>query len=75
MGGGGGGGGEGFLKKKSPEACHMGWIVFVQILFEKKSTVKPVSVLSGHSKIDKTKILLTNGSSMKVKSNAESEFS
>ena len=29
-------------------------------------TVKPV--LSGHSKIDKTKILLTNGSFMKVDS-------
>ena len=28
-------------------------------------TVKPV--LSGHSKIDKTKILMTNGSLMKVK--------
>ena len=33
------------------------------------STVK--SVLSGHSIIDKTKILPTNGSSMKVKSIAE----
>ena len=33
------------------------------------STVKPV--LSGHSKIDKTKILLTNGSSMRVESIAE----
>ena len=32
-------------------------------------TVKPV--LSGHSKIDKIKILLTNGSLMKVKSIAE----
>ena len=31
--------------------------------------VKPV--LSGHSKIDKTKVLMTNGSAMKVKSNAE----
>ena len=33
------------------------------------STVKPV--LNGHSKIDKTKILLTNGSLMKVESIAE----
>ena len=33
------------------------------------STVKPV--LSGHSKIDKTKILMTNGSLMKVKSIAQ----
>ena len=32
-------------------------------------TVKPV--LSGHSKIDKTQILMTNGSLMKVKSIAE----
>ena len=33
------------------------------------STVKPV--LSGHSKIDKTKVLMTNGSLVKVKSIAE----
>ena len=33
------------------------------------STVKPV--LRGHSKVDKTKILTTNGSLMKVKSIAE----
>ena len=32
-------------------------------------TVKPV--LSGHSKLDKTKVLMTNGSLMKVKSIAE----
>ena len=32
-------------------------------------TVKPV--LSGHSKIDKTKVFKTNGSLMKVESNAE----
>ena len=32
-------------------------------------TVKPV--LSNHSKIDKTKVLMTNGSLMKVKSIAE----
>ena len=32
-------------------------------------TVKPV--LSGHSKIDKTKVLMTNGSLMKVVSIAE----
>ena len=34
-----------------------------------KNKVKPV--LRGHSKIDKTKILMTNGSLMKVKSIAE----
>ena len=33
------------------------------------NTVKPV--LSGHSKTDKTKILMTNGSVMKVESIAE----
>ena len=33
------------------------------------SKVKPV--LSGHSKIDKTKVLMTNGSLMKVESIAE----
>ena len=32
-------------------------------------TLKPV--LSGHSKMDKTKILMTNGSLMKVESTAE----
>ena len=34
-----------------------------------KNTVKPV--LSGHSKIGKTKILMTNGSFIKVESIAE----
>ena len=34
-----------------------------------ENTVKPV--LSGHSKMDKTKVLMTNGSLMKVKSIAE----
>ena len=34
-----------------------------------QNTVKPV--LSGHSKIDKTKILMTNGSLMKVENIAE----
>ena len=35
----------------------------------KKNTVKPV--VSGHSKIDKTRMLITNGTLMKVKSIAE----
>ena len=35
----------------------------------KSHTVKPV--VSGHSKIDKTEILITNGSLMKVESIAE----
>ena len=39
------------------------------IIYNNKITVKPV--LSGHSKIDKTKILMTNGSLMKVKSISE----
>ena len=37
--------------------------------FLKYTTVKPF--LSGHSKIDKTKVLKTNGSLMKVESIAE----
>ena len=37
-----------------------------------RTTVKPV--LSGHSKIDKTKILTTNGSLMKVESIAYNTF-
>ena len=37
--------------------------------FKKPNSVKPV--LSGHSKIDKTKVLMTNGSLMKVESIAE----
>ena len=35
----------------------------------RRYTVKPV--LSGHSKIDKTKVLMANGSLMKVESIAE----
>ena len=35
----------------------------------KKNTVKPV--VSGHLKIDKTRMLITNGTLMKVKSIAE----
>ena len=41
----------------------------IQLPFTNVSTVKPV--LSSHSKIDKTKILKTNGSLMKVESIAE----
>ena len=36
-----------------------------------KGTVKPVFKLNSHSKIDITKILMTNGSLMKVESIAE----
>ena len=36
---------------------------------ELSNTVKPV--LSGHAKIDKTKVLMTNGSLMKVENIAE----
>ena len=55
------------------------WFQFIQDKLEisvylsldkyKESTVKPV--LSDHSKIDKTKVLMTNGSLMKVESIAE----
>ena len=43
--------------------------VIADIVTHIKITVKPV--LSGHSKIDKTKVLKTNGSLMKVESIAE----
>ena len=47
------------------------WIVFNGLTgyMVNFNTVKPV--LNGHSKIDKTKILVTNGSLMKVESIAE----
>ena len=42
-------------------------------IYQYLATVKPVlsGVLSGHSKIDKTKVLMENGSLMKVESIAE----
>ena len=41
-------------------------------IFLKYITVKPfLSMFSGHSKIDKTKVLKTNGSLMKVENIAE----
>ena len=51
-------------------SCELHWLYCVKparaVLC---NTVKPV--LSGHSKLDKTKVLKTNGSLMKVKSIAE----
>ena len=44
-------------------------IVFKPMLPTDFNTIKPV--LSGHLKIDKTKVLMENGSLMKVESNAE----
>ena len=44
-------------------------IIYVFTFLLDKYTVKPF--LSGHSKIDKTTILMTNGSLMKVESIAE----
>ena len=49
--------------KSTDQSAH------VQIIICPITTVKPV--LSVHSKIDKTKILMTNGSLMKVESIAE----
>ena len=51
------------LEQTSAEAseCMRGWVL--------KYTLKPV--WSGHSKIDKTKVLIANGSLMKVESIAE----
>ena len=43
--------------------------LIVMLLYSIIGTVKPV--LSGHSKIDKTKVLKTNGRLMKVESIAE----
>ena len=48
--------------------CHFYWERTLNRI-SKYSTVKPV--LSGHTNIDKTKILKTNGSLMKVESIAE----
>ena len=48
------------------QMCSLISACFIHFLV---STVKPV--LSGHSKIDKTKVLMTNGSLMKVESIAE----
>ena len=45
------------------------WLKWPLHVGEPVTSVKPV--LSGHSKIDKIKILITNGSVMKVKSIAE----
>ena len=45
----------------------------VQYIFCAKVTVKPV--LSGHSKVDKAKVLKANGSLMKVESIAECSHS
>ena len=45
---------------------HRWWILFVLFGYRSKYTVKPV--LRGHSKIDKTKVLMTNDSLMQVES-------
>ena len=47
-------------------------VVLCQVLVLLCSTVKPV--LTGHSKIDKVKVLKANGSLMKVESIAECSF-
>ena len=57
-------------------ACMFSGLILVQTVCKfyqqmtlEDNTVKPI--FSGHSKIHKTKILMTNGSLMKVKSIAE----
>ena len=59
-----------FLTKTIPKIYInlIDWSEFLR-LFGKRTTAKPV--LSGHSKIDKTKVLKTNGSLMKFESIAE----
>ena len=58
-------------KMKQPDDQMAGVLLYHSYVpgFSAKSTVKPV--LSSHSKIDKTKLLMVNGSLMKVKSIAE----
>ena len=58
-----------FCVKQTNWNQHAGIRMILTLLtyyLQKNTTVKPV--LSGHSKIDKTKVLKTNGSLMKVKS-------
>ena len=56
-------------KKRSRSNFYTYEIRYYIFMYIKNERVKPV--LSGHSKIDKTKVLKTNGSLMKVKSIAE----
>ena len=56
-----------YSSKEAYAAFHLGLHCLLKYLFT--GTVKPV--LSCHSKIDKTKILMTDGSLMKVKRIAE----
>ena len=56
------------IKKNSMITLHTVKNLIIQTLIV-RNTVKPV--LSSHSKIDKTKILMTNGSLMKVESITE----
>ena len=53
------------MVRLNPSKCVYFVLLYVLIV----DTVKPV--LSGHSKIDKTKIFITNGCLMKIKSVAE----
>ena len=74
--GGGGGGGEGTFS-----ACSCDYFLIHRInmclraqknrLFEMVLLITVKTALSGHSKIDKTKVFKTNGSLMKVESVAE----
>ena len=60
-----------FDKYHRLSVLQAGWPICKYLVIRKlkKTTVKPV--LSGHLKIDKTKVLKTNGSLMKVESIAE----
>ena len=57
-----------YLIVSIPDLCNLTYFSPLRS-FRKSDTVKPV--LSGHSKIDKTKVLKENGSLMKVESIAE----
>ena len=57
------------LKKSFCQGIKIHEFALFIMVFKVQCTVKPV--LSGHSRIDKTKVLKTNGSLMKVESIAE----
>ena len=60
-----------FKWKKSDSNHFLGFIYFYVYLLIIQTTDAVKPVLSGHSKIDKTMVLKTNGSLMKVESIAE----
>ena len=60
-----------FLGESSVKFIYMWFTERVHRAFAGQTSTTEKPVLSGHSKIDKTKILMTNGSLMKVERIAE----